>query len=206
MTEAEHESRTKLLDAAVSVIRAKGYSAARVDDICAAAGLTKGSFFHHFESKEDLAIAAAQAWNDSAVRLFAEAPYMAETDPLARLLGYLRFRRQLVAGDLREWTCYAGTTIQEVHETHPAIREACAQSITAHLAHLTTLAEQVLAERPVPRLRAQSLATHIQVVLQGAFVMAKAAQDAQVAVDSIDHLTRYVEMLFARSTRKKHPR
>ena len=34
MTEAEHESRTKLRDAAVSVIRAKGYSAARVDDIC----------------------------------------------------------------------------------------------------------------------------------------------------------------------------
>ena len=57
MTEAEHESRAKLLDAAVSVIRAKGYSAARVDDICAAAGLTKGSFFHHFASKEELALA-----------------------------------------------------------------------------------------------------------------------------------------------------
>jgi hypothetical protein len=36
--------------------------------------------------------------------------------------------------------------------------------------------------------------------------MAKAAQDAQVAVESIDHLTRYIEMLFSRSTLKKHPR
>jgi TetR/AcrR family transcriptional regulator, transcriptional repressor for nem operon len=202
---AETSSRSRLIAATIDLVRSNGYASTRVDDVCAAAGVTKGSFFHHFESKEDLAIAAAHAWNDNAVRLFADAPYMAETDPLARLLGYLRFRRQLVAGDLREWTCYAGTTIQEVHESHPAIREACTRSITVHLAHLTTLAEQVLAERPVPRLRAQSLATHIQVVLQGAFVMAKAAQDAQVAVDSIDHLTRYIEMLFSRSTKKKHP-
>jgi TetR/AcrR family transcriptional repressor of nem operon len=203
---AETSSRSRLIAATIDLVRSNGYASTRVDDVCAAAGVTKGSFFHHFESKEDLAIAAAHAWNDNAVRLFADAPYMAETDPLARLLGYLRFRRQLVAGDLREWTCYAGTTIQEVHESHPAIREACTRSITVHLAHLTTLAEQVLAERPVPRLRAQSLATHIQVVLQGAFVMAKAAQDAQVAVESIDHLTRYIEMLFSRSTLKKHPR
>jgi len=37
MAETEHESKIKLVDAAVSVVRAKGYAAARVDDICAAA-------------------------------------------------------------------------------------------------------------------------------------------------------------------------
>jgi TetR/AcrR family transcriptional regulator, transcriptional repressor for nem operon len=34
-----------------------------VDDLRKAAGVTKGAFFHHFESKEDLAVAAAQYWN-----------------------------------------------------------------------------------------------------------------------------------------------
>jgi TetR/AcrR family transcriptional repressor of nem operon len=190
----------------MDLVRAKGYSSTRVEDVCAAAGVTKGSFFHHFASKEELAIAAARAWGENAVRLFSEAPYMAEPDPLARLLGYLRFRRQLVAGEIRDWTCYAGTAIQEIHETHPAIREACSESITLHLALLTSMAQQVLAQYPVPKLRAQSLAIHIQVVLQGTFVMAKAQQNAQVAVDSIDHLIRYVELLFSRSTRKRHPR
>jgi TetR/AcrR family transcriptional repressor of nem operon len=168
--------------------------------------VTKGSFFHHFESKQGLAIAAAEAWGENAVRLFAEAPYMAESDPFARLMGYLRFRRQLIAGEIRDWTCYAGTAIQEVHETHPAIREACAESITVHLAQVSSLIEQALAAYPVPRLKAESLATHFQAVLQGAFVLAKARQDAQVAMDSIDHLIRYVEILFSRSTKKKHPR
>ncbi|NJL31801.1 MAG: TetR/AcrR family transcriptional regulator, partial [Phycisphaerales bacterium] len=53
------ETRQKLVDAALYIIRLKGYSATTVDDICNKAGLTKGSFFHHFASKQDLAVAAA---------------------------------------------------------------------------------------------------------------------------------------------------
>src|ERR1700688_2524190 len=62
VTEARHESKTKLLNAALQVIREKGYSATRIEDVCEAAGLTKGSFFHHFKSKEDLAGEGAGLW------------------------------------------------------------------------------------------------------------------------------------------------
>jgi len=48
--EPRHDSKTKLLNAALHVIRAKGYTATRVEDICEAAGVTKGSFFHHFKT------------------------------------------------------------------------------------------------------------------------------------------------------------
>ena len=74
MSETRHESKTRLLEAALSVIRAKGYSATRLEDICDAAGLTKGSFFYHFKSKEELAIAAANFWSDTTKDLFEEAP------------------------------------------------------------------------------------------------------------------------------------
>ena len=43
---------------------------------------------------------------------------------------------------------------------------------------------------------ADHLALHTQVVLQGAFVVAKAHGDARVATDAIDHLRRYFELLF----------
>src|SRR5260221_9454931 len=41
-TQPRHDSKTRILDAAMHVIRSKGYSAATIDDVCAAAGLTKG--------------------------------------------------------------------------------------------------------------------------------------------------------------------
>ena len=209
MPETADNSRTRLLTATIDLVRANGYAATRVDDVCAAAGVTKGSFFHHFASKEDLAIAAAGQWNDRASHLFAQAPYNLEPHALDRLLGYVSFRKELLTGDIREWSCYAGTTIQETHETYPAIRDACATAIRDHLAMLSRLIEDVLSERPAPRIRAESLALHMQAVLQGAFVMAKAKQDVEAARDSVDHLYRYVELLFGRSTtkskRKKNP-
>jgi TetR/AcrR family transcriptional repressor of nem operon len=50
-----------------------------------------------------------------------------------------------------------------------------------------------------------SLALHTQAVLQGAFVLAKAKGNAAVAEASIDHLRRYVELLFRRPTKKARP-
>ena len=86
MPPAPSDSRTRLLDAALATIRRKGYAATTVDDLCAATGLSKGSFFHHFKGKEDLALAAAQHWSDTTGALFANAPYQQVADPRERLL------------------------------------------------------------------------------------------------------------------------
>src|SRR6204780_4954998 len=94
--QAEHESKTKILNAALHVIRAKGYTAARIEDICETAGLTKGSFFHHFNSKEELALAAAEYWSTLTGGLFATAPYHTLVDPLDRLLAYIDFRKAIL--------------------------------------------------------------------------------------------------------------
>src|SRR5258705_7792292 len=86
------DAGTRLLDAAIQVIRGQGYSATTVDDICRAAGLTKGAFFHHFKSKEDLAVATAGHLFAVAGQLFGTAPYPGLAHPLDRVLGYIGFR------------------------------------------------------------------------------------------------------------------
>src|SRR5215467_15538476 len=97
------DARTRLLDAAMRVIRQQGYSATTVDDICGAAGVTKGAFFHHFASKQDLGVAAATHFGQMAARLFGSAPYTEFADPLDRLLGYIDFRSALLTGPIAEF-------------------------------------------------------------------------------------------------------
>src|ERR1700677_3259003 len=128
-TGMRHESKTRFLDAALHVIRAKGYSATRIEDICEAAGLTKGSFFHHFDSKEALALDVADYWIKSTGIVFDSASYRAHTDPLERLQSYVDYRNALLMGELPDVTCLAGTMVQEVYDTHPALREACKRAI-----------------------------------------------------------------------------
>lgn len=192
-------ARDRLLDAALRIIREKGYAATTVDDLCAAAGVTKGAFFHHFRSKEDLAVAAAGHWSDMTGALFAAAPYHQPVDPLDRVLAYLDFRDALIRGTIPEFTCLVGTMVQEVHQTSPAIRAAGFASISGHAATLEADIAAAMELYGVPSgITARSLALHTQAVLQGGFILAKGSGDPDLARDSIAHLKRYLQLLFIR--------
>ncbi|MGB6156691.1 MAG: TetR/AcrR family transcriptional regulator [Acidobacteriaceae bacterium] len=199
--EAQHESKKKLLEAAVYVIRAKGYTATRVEDICEAAGLTKGSFFHHFTSKEALALAAVEHQNAATSELFSTAAYQAIKDPVDRLVAYVDFRKSLLEGDLPEFTCLVGTMVEEIYETHPPLRAARDESIFRHVATLEpAIAEAMRLYGVTGDWTPRSLALYAQAVIQGSFILAKANGGPDVAAASIDHLRRYIEMLFGRSS------
>jgi TetR/AcrR family transcriptional regulator, transcriptional repressor for nem operon len=196
-TAAKPDTKLKLLDAALSVIRTKGYSATTVDELCATAGVTKGAFFHHFKSKDELGVAAAEHWSETTGALFAKAPYHDHSDPLDRVLGYVAFRKALLQGGVPEFTCLVGTMVQETYETTSAIRDACDRSISGHASTLEADIESAMRDRGMcPDWTAKSLALHTQAVLQGAFILAKAKGGAEIAADSIDHLIRYLELLF----------
>lgn len=199
--ESKVSARDKLLQAAVQVVRQKGYAATSVDDLCRAAGVTKGAFFHHFASKEDLGVAAAQYWNDFTTEFFKSAPYQQLRDPLDRVFGYIDFRRQILQGSLEDFTCLLGTMVQEAYETSPRIRQACDEVISVHAGRV---AEDIAAAKklyaPKANFDPQELALFTQVVLQGAFVLAKAKHGPELAVASVQHLRRYFEFLFGKTS------
>ena len=203
---AAQASDEKLLDAAVHVIRSKGYSAARVEDICAEAGLTKGAFFHHFASKETCAIAAAGRFAANADALFEAQPYRRLADPRDRVLGYVDFRKAILQGELPQFTCLLGTMVQEAYNSHPAIRAACDRYISEHAERLgADIAEAKARYAPDASWTPESAALYSQAVLQGAFILAKAKHGPEVAADCLDHLKRYFEGLLAPSQRRRGP-
>jgi TetR/AcrR family transcriptional repressor of nem operon len=191
-------ARSKLLDAAMGLVRQKGYAATSVDDLCKAAGVTKGAFFHHFPSKEALAVAGAQAWTAHAqARIFTDAPWMQPPDPLDRLLAHIDFRLAMLDGPVEDFTCFVGTMVQETFATNDNIRAACDASITAYAERLAEDIQPAIDRHGIGYgVTALGLAYHIQAVLQGAFILAKSKSDPAIARDTVIHLKRYVEMLF----------
>jgi TetR/AcrR family transcriptional regulator, transcriptional repressor for nem operon len=194
----------KLIEAAQTLVRRQGYAATSVDEICTGAGVTKGAFFHHFASKEALAAAAASAWTDRAAELiFTLPPWTRIEDPLERLIAHIDFRAAMMDGPAEGFTCYVGTMVQESFASSETLRQASDESITAYSERLAEDIEAAIATYGIrDGVSALSLAYHVQAVLQGAFILAKAKADPAIARESAAHLKRYVIMLFDRGERE----
>lgn len=116
------------MDAAAGVFARLGYDRARMADIVEASGLSKGSVYFHFDSKEALAVAVLESrqerWLRDVERLLAGAPRGADrlrrllpamlelhrTDPdawvisrLAQNLAAVESTRELAASTMRRW-------------------------------------------------------------------------------------------------------
>lgn len=204
MQASRSDSREKLILAARDEIRRKGYTATRVEDICRAAGVTKGSFFHHFSSKDALGAAAVDAWRDSNEIFFATAPYQEVADPVERLIAHIAFRREMLNGPIEGFSCLVGTMAQELFATNNDLMPHLSDEFEAHIARLT---DEIRAAQEGAGLEdafsARGLALHMQAVVQGAFIVAKAADGAKDARQALDHLENYIRLLFGWPARER---
>lgn len=62
MQQRSEETRSRIMDSAIKLFSSHGYNKASVDNICAEAGISKGAFYHHFESKQALFLALLDGW------------------------------------------------------------------------------------------------------------------------------------------------
>jgi TetR/AcrR family transcriptional regulator, transcriptional repressor for nem operon len=192
-------ARDRLLEAGVKLVREQGFAATSVEQLCKAAGVTKGGFFHYFASKEALGVALAEYWSSSTGGFFAEAPFHHHERAIDRVLGYIDLRAALLAGPPEAFSCVAGTMLQESFRSSEAIRRACEDSIMGNARAVEPDIAEAMAEAGITDTSAASLSRHIQTVLQGSFVLAKSqppAEAAAMAREAIAHLRRYFEMLF----------
>jgi TetR/AcrR family transcriptional repressor of nem operon len=196
IAQADSQTKLKLLDAAQELMLSKGYTATSVDDVCSAAGLTKGSFFHYFEGKEDLARVVAQRFYDAMRASVRVAPFLQLDDPLDRVFGFVDFLIAKSRNPKLANGCLLGTFVQELAETHPKIRSICAACFDEQAEWLQNDLEAAK-KKYAPRARwsAQTLAEHLIAVAQGSIILAKAKQNRKVIEESLEHFKAYLKSI-----------
>lgn len=192
------KAKEKLMDAAEELMAVKGFAATSVEEICRKAKLTKGSFFHYFQCKEDLGKELLKRFS-LACQYKMKEMVLKETDPLERVYGYLEFAVSMAEQFSSGKGCLVGNFAQQMSDTHPQIRLLCAQAfdewIKIFKADLDS-AKKTCASRI--KLDTQGLAEYFVAVLEGSQILAKTRQDPVVVRKNMEHFKRYLKGVFGR--------
>jgi TetR/AcrR family transcriptional regulator, transcriptional repressor for nem operon len=179
------DARERLIDAAVGMIRARSYASVSVDDLCRGAGVRKGSFYHFFPSKRDLALAALDAWWETTRREVLEPAFQPDVPPLQRIeRAFQRATRQQARNKERGGHfqgCPFGNLALELSAQDEAIRTRLEAAFDGFAGYFETAlkearsAGQIAADTDV-RATAQALLAY----LYGSILLAKTADDVAV--------------------------
>jgi TetR/AcrR family transcriptional repressor of nem operon len=166
------ETRERIVETASKLFLAKGLAAVGMRDIMAAAGLTPGGFYRHFESKEQLIAEANEAAFDRLYEMFdAVTDGKSPTDALEKIVS-------LYLGQLREgntYLCPLAMIGAELGQCDLQVRAVAMEGykrleemLAAHLTHLS-------------KAEAARVASGVASTMVGAVMLAKIAPDKATA-------------------------
>ena len=192
-------TKKRLLDAAERLMLTRGYAATTVDEICEAAHLTKGSFFHYFDSKGQLGREVLERFC-AVGRKMHQACCGSESDPLKRVYTYLNKMIRMSKDPAMSKGCLLGLFSQELCDTNPQIRAACKKGFDDWA---RTFGEEVAkakaAYAPRASFHPEELAEHLIAIMEGSMIMGKARRDMSIVGQNLAHFKAYIKSLFGNS-------
>jgi TetR/AcrR family transcriptional repressor of nem operon len=179
------DTREKLVDTAERLMLRDGYCATRVDEVIAEAGLSKGSFYHFFESKEALGLAALERYYADRVKRLAAGAYAAEIDPWRRAHGFLEHASR-VAADLWKAGCLLANLATDAAGSSPVI----ASALRERTSELQAMLAELLSPFATPDVTAADLADQLLVCIEGSIVLARIHDDPSYLQRGIEQFRR----------------
>ena len=184
-------ARARLVDSASRLIHANTYAATNVDDLCAAAGVRKGSFYYFFPSKRDLALAAIdQSWAVARANIL-EPAFMSELPPLSRIARFFELAAhhqsaQTVLG------CPFGNLALELSTQDPMIRDKIRDIFDGYCTYFEQALHEAAAAGDVQVSDEAAAARALLAYFQGSMLLAKTHNNPHLILELAEHALRLV--------------
>lgn len=191
------DTRRRILDAAQELVLDRGFSGTTVDAVIAAAGISKGAFFHHFSSKGELGQSMLQRYaaaDAEVLETFMARAEASSDDPAEQLVNFVRAFEDVSDEMYAEPGCLFVSFVYERMPGSPEAHAVIRRNIGLWRDRLGGKIERALASRSVDA-DPFSLADLMFTVFEGAFILARAtAQPAEVG-RHLGHYRRYLELV-----------
>ncbi|MEL7207989.1 MAG: TetR/AcrR family transcriptional regulator [Actinomycetota bacterium] len=176
---------------------AKGFPATTVDEVCAQAAVSKGSFYHHFATKEEMGAAALDRYFGDLVEALTTGPFTDVVDPVDRLHAFVEHAGVVCSGPLLRNGCLLGSFALDLAESHPEIRSKLASQFDTLAAFVAGLIDDAAGAAGI-EVPAAALARQFLAVIEGSIVLAKAFADPGQLTAGVGLFADHLRLLFGR--------
>ena len=206
-------TRERILDAATDMALDRGFAAASLDDVLAESGVTKGAFYHYFDSKADLGRAILDRYAEADLatldRLWAQAEQLSR-DPLQQLLVFVGLFANLDELATDDPGCLYATFVYERQLGVDGADAVIEASVRAWRQRFRLKLDEVVAVY-VPRVDVDldALSDLVFSTSEGAYIVARATRDPELVRGQLLQVRAYLELLFspdverARATKRR---
>ncbi len=202
MTARGEATKERILAAAEQLVFDRGYAGTSLDEIIEKVGLTKGAFFYHFKSKEDLARGVIERFSRQELVLFAQwaerAAALAD-DPLQDILLFFKFFEESVDGIENPLPgCLLASYAYQSGEFSEAINAQVQKELMDWGALYERKFERLIEWRK-PRMAATAseLAEAAMCVIEGALLLGRVYKDSKLIVRQSVQFRNYLQLMFA---------
>ncbi len=195
------ETRTRILDAAERLFLERGYGGTSLEAVVEAADLTKGAFFHYFDTKRALAVALIERYTATEQRVMAELVGRAERlsrDPVQQVLVLVGLVEEALAGLPPEQSgCLFASYAYQAALFDEEVLAKIRTDLDWWRLEMARKLRAAMAARP-PRLpvEAEEVAYGFLTAIEGGFVLAKALGDSSLLPRQMREYRNYLELLF----------
>ncbi len=182
-------TRQKLIDATYEAVYTHGYQGAALADILAEAGVHKGSMYHFFANKKEMALAAVK--EKIAERFGTRYRAIAKSDG-PYLEQFFEGLRDLNARDFKRG-CPVANIVQEMSNIDDDFNRLMKSIYTAFRLNVKRIFDRAVKAGELRPCDTAKLALFTTVTLEGAILAAKASGDTQDYIDAIEMLIGYIQ-------------
>jgi TetR/AcrR family transcriptional repressor of nem operon len=191
---AKVTAKQKTIEAAQQLMTSNGYSATTVDEIINLAGVSKGSVYHSFKSKEELAITALEDYERKGWEIVSNGPYVKEKDPVKRAISFTKHIEKK-SPELWAHGCLLGSMSLEVVDRHPALHDRIDELFKEFEEGIAKVFSPAIKQAGVRSVTGAELARHMLAVIEGGIITAKSHRQPKYLPEGLRNFRRYLEML-----------
>jgi len=201
MSTKGEQTRTRILDEAESMILDYSFSGMSVNGLIGRLGLTKGAFFHHFDSKDDLAKTLIRRFADegnATLQSMMDRANKLSDDPLQQLLIMTGLFVEEFEGLTEPYPgCLLGAYVYELQQFDDDVREVINDEFLTWRKLLSAQIERVkLRYPPREEVSTEALADMFISTFEGAFIMSKSLLDPAITAEQLKLYRAFISALF----------